>query len=297
MTSQLASGATLPPVGSEEAFVDPNNAGQRFPFPSLFGEAELDLSVIVPAYNEVDRLPAMMDECVPFLVDRKQRFEIIVVDDGSRDATADLALSYTKKYGSDMVRVLRLQKNSGKGAAVRKGMLRARGNYLLMADADAATRFSDLLDLMDGLRSVEENELGIAVGSRYQATSKATRSFARKLVSKVFNLVVEYVGGVRGISDTQCGFKVYTRKAAQATFSEQHLDRWAFDVENLYLAQRAKIPIIEVPVQWSEVPGSKLSVVKATINMFRDIVLMRFRYLTGQWKPAVAMRSVGNKIK
>lgn len=276
--------ATRPPSGSEETFADPSlPLGERRPFRSLFDPAEVTLSVIVPAYNEEERLGSMMDECLTDLEAGGMSYEVMVVDDGSRDRTADVAYEYTRRFGAEKVRVLRLQKNCGKGGAVKKGVLRARGEYVLMADADGATRFADYSKLLDAMKKVEKDRKGVVIGSRYHLSSKTNRTAFRKLASKGFNLFVEIVGGVRGIRDTQCGFKLFSRQAAKLTFPSQHLERWAFDVELLFLAQEARVPIHEVPVQWAEIPGSKLSVLKATWNMARDIARMRYMYLTGAW--------------
>mmetsp|Transcript_10782 Transcript_10782/g.21635 ORF Transcript_10782/g.21635 Transcript_10782/m.21635 type:complete len:292 (-) Transcript_10782:1198-2073(-) len=277
--------ASVPPPDSEETFADPQR-GTRRPFPSLFADSEVELTVVVPAYNEEERLAAMMDEALSDLTIFGHTFEVLVVDDGSRDATADVALGYTQRYGADTVRVLRLQQNCGKGGAVRAGAMRARGKFILFADADGATRFADFNNLMSALQELQRDGLGVVIGSRYHLESKARRNFVRKFVSRAFNIYVETVGGVQGIRDTQCGFKMFTRQAARVTFPSQHLTRWAFDVELLYLAQTARIPIREVPVQWMEIPGSKLGILKATWNMAKDLARMRYMYLSGTWRPA-----------
>lgn len=282
-----------PPPDTETTFVDPAlPAGRRVPFPSLFSSAEIELSVVIPAYNEQIRLPQMIDEALHYLTSRADEnpsfsFEIIVVDDGSVDDTAETAFQYVKRFSADRVRVLRMQKNGGKGAAVRRGCLSTRGRYILMADADGATVFSDVERLEC---AVVENNADVAIGSRVHLKGKGSREgrgLLRGFISTVFNLVVVYVGGVSGLRDTQCGFKLYSREAARIAFSGQKLERWAFDVENLYRCQRVGLRIVEVPVQWTEVPGSKLSVVKATINMMKDMLRMRFNYLSGNWEVRV----------
>jgi dolichyl-phosphate beta-glucosyltransferase len=205
-----------------------------------------------------------------------------VVDDGSADRTVEVAHGYTVRHGAERVRVLRLGVNQGKGAAVRRGVLAARGTRVLMADADGATVFAELERM--------EAEVGggadVAIGSRTHLKGRGAaegRSALRGFVSTVFNLCVLYVAGVVGLRDTQCGFKLYSREAAVVAFAGQRLDRWAFDVENLYRVQRAGMRVVEVPVRWTEVPGSKLSVVKATVNMVIDMVRMRVAYSLGRW--------------
>lgn len=290
---------------SEHTFEHPSNPSKRIPFPSLSDPPTLDLSVIVPAYNEAIRLPNMLHETLHYLSERAARqttppfsYEVLIVDDGSKDDTAAIAQRYAAAEGVDRVRVLRLQHNRGKGAAVRQGMLSARGRFLLMADADAATVFADIEKLE---ACVSDPAVHVAIGSRahlrHAAADKLGRAPLRMFVSFVFNLVVKTVGGVRGLRDTQCGFKLYSRSAARVAFSGQMLRRWAFDVENLYRVQRAGMHVVEVAVNWTEVPGSKLSVVKATVNMLIDMLRMRYMYWTGAWSVSfttVSPKSTGD---
>lgn len=283
--------APLPHRGSEQTYEDPLQPGTYLPFPSLSSPPTLDLSIVVPAYNEQARLPAMLNEALVYLESRSTRstnppftWELLIVDDGSRDATATIATDYVRKYGTEKIRLLRMARNSGKGAAVRQGMLSTRGRYLLMADADAATVFDELEKLEE---VISNPDVDVCIGSRVHLRGRGSaegRGFLRGFVSMVFNLFVVYVGGVVGLADTQCGFKLYSREAARVAFTGQMLKRWAFDVENLYRVQKVGLRIVEVPVQWTEVPGSKLSVVKATINMALDMLNMRYKYLTGTWQ-------------
>jgi len=145
--------------------------------------------------------------------------------------------------------VLRLFRNNGKGGAVRKGMVRARGRYLLMADADGATKASDLGRLMAELQKVERDGLGIAVGSRAhleeaEGDAKAKRTPLRKLLMWGFHTLITLMIGNTQIKDTQCGFKLFTRATARLLFPVQHIDRWAFDVELLFLAARNRVPMV-----------------------------------------------------
>lgn len=288
---------TPPHPASEQTFSDPVNPNVRTPFPSISQPPTIDLSVVVPAYNEQIRLPQMLDETLNYLQTRAHRsvspqfaFEIIIVDDGSKDNTVGVVMNYVQQYGTECVRLLRMRQNAGKGGAVRQGMLSARGRYVLMADADAATVFADVEKLE---RVISHEDVDVAIGSRIHLKGrgqKEGRGLLRGFISTVFNLVVVHVGGVTGLQDTQCGFKLYSREAARIAFTGQMLRRWAFDVENLYRVQKAGLRVVEVPVQWTEVPGSKLSVVKATLNMLCDMVHMRIRYETGSWTLATPPR-------
>lgn len=275
---------------SEKYFL--NEKQEKCLFPSVNDPASVELSVIVPAYNEDERLPMMMDEALEYLEERKKKlksftYEVIVVDDGSKDKTTQTAQSYCNKYGSDKIRVLTLAKNRGKGGAIRLGMFSARGRYLLFADADGASKFSDFTKLENEMKNMKKDSSNRAVvcGSRahLEEESIAQRSFFRTILMKGFHFVVWFLC-VRGIKDTQCGFKLLTREAAVILFSNLHVERWAFDVDMLFLAQYFNIPVGEVAINWTEIEGSKMVPVFSWIQMGKDIILIRLRYFLGAWK-------------
>lgn len=278
---------------SEKVYKDPNNNYATYPFPFIEEEGSIDLSVIVPSYNEEERLPIMLDETLDYLENKKKNhpsftYEIIVVDDGSKDGTSKVALEYVKKYGVHKMRLLTFEKNRGKGGAVRMGVLSSRGRRLLMADADGASKFADLLRLesaLDDINGKKGNKAVIICGSRahLQEEAVAERSFLRNLLMHVFHFLV-WLLCVRGIKDTQCGFKLFTRPAALLTFTALHVERWAFDVELLYIAQRLKIPLAEVAINWKEIDGSKMIPFWSWLQMGKDLLLISLRYLTGAWK-------------
>lgn len=275
---------------SEKYFL--NEKQEKCLFPSINDPASIELSVIVPAYNEEERLPMMMDEALEYLEERKKKlksftYEVIVVDDGSKDKTTQTAQSYCNKYGSDKIRVLTLAKNRGKGGAIRLGMFSARGRYLLFADADGASKFSDFTKLENEMKNMKKDSSNRAVvcGSRahLEEESIAQRSFFRTILMKGFHFVVWFLC-VRGIKDTQCGFKLLSREAAVLLFSNLHVERWAFDVDMLFLAQYFNIPVGEVAINWTEIEGSKMVPVFSWIQMGKDIILIRLRYFLGAWK-------------
>ncbi|GAB6022815.1 dolichyl-phosphate beta-glucosyltransferase [Chamberlinius hualienensis] len=279
---------------SEKFFVNPKN-GSTNPFPSIDERGTLTLSVIVPAYNEEKRLPPMLDECLDYLENRTKidpsfTYEVIVVDDGSSDKTTTVALKYCDKYGVDKLRVLTLFKNRGKGGAVRMGMTRSRGCLLLFADADGATKFSDLDKLEDSLEACigtndPEKSLAIIVGSRAHLEEEAiaSRSAFRTFLMHGFHFLV-WLLCVRSIRDTQCGFKLLTREAARVCFSNLHINRWAFDVELLYIAEHLKMKLKEVAVVWTEIEGSKIIPFWSWLQMGKDLMLLWLRYQIGAWK-------------
>jgi dolichyl-phosphate beta-glucosyltransferase len=272
----------------ENTYLDPQR-NTRIQFPFINQPAEIELSVIIPAFNEEERLESTLIDIIDFLKqlqknDSQFRWEIIVVDDGSADSTSKLALKYSEKETTEYVRVLTLRKNRGKGGAVRRGMLSARGKYMLMADADGATKFSDYLRLHQAVKRIEKNGLGLGIGSRahLQSEAIAKRTFFRNLLMHGFHLMVNVLG-VRGIKDTQCGFKLFTRRTAELIFLNIHIERWAFDVEMIYLGQYFGAPMEEVAVNWREIPGSKLSPVGASLQMGKDLFKLRMAYMFGYW--------------
>ncbi|KAK6054331.1 RNA polymerase Rpb3/Rpb11 dimerization domain protein [Cooperia oncophora] len=233
----------------------------------LFTESTVYLSVIVPAMNEEewgdysnvvqfrDRLPIMLDECFEYLLERKKKeesfsFEVLVVDDGSTDRTADVAADYGRRHPGSL-KVLKLERNLGKGGAVRSGVLHCGGKLVLFADADGATKFSDIEKLEKGLfrisRGLDETFPVVAVGSRahLEAEATATRSLFRNILMHGFHLLV-YLFSSRTVRDTQCGFKLFTRAAAAKVFPVLHVERWAFDVELIYLCELWMVPIVEM---------------------------------------------------
>nr|CUU97758.1 hypothetical transcript [Hymenolepis microstoma] len=263
---------------TERIFYDPKTAEYlKFPY-GLSQRPEVELSIIVPAYNESQRLPKMMDEALAYLTSRvrsqsKFTYEIIIVDDGSSDDTYQVALSYSEKNTSNVVRVLKLTRNRGKGAAVRFGMLSARGKFLLFADADGATRFRDIESLEKQMARMISSKwdggMAVICGSRAHLQKEATakRNPLRNLLMHGFHFAV-WLLCVRGVKDTQ----------------NQHVERWAFDVDLLYLAQHLSVEICEVPVSWQEIEGSKIVPIFSWLQMAKDLLLIRLRYALGAWK-------------
>lgn len=268
----------------------------QVPCPSIHSEATKTLSVVIPAYNEEDRLPSTLDETMSYLQRRRDRqgpyftYEVIVVDDGSIDGTARTVFSYIRKHGLDAVRLLKLPMNRGKGYAVKSGALCSRGQSVLLMDADGATTVSEVerleseLERVLGAGDVQSRSLGFILGSRahLQETTAAKRTALRNFLMHGFHLLVMAVVGAH-IRDTQCGFKLYSRQAAKHIFSNQRLQRWCFDVEHVLLAQRLQIPMAEVGVAWTEIPGSKIRIT-SMFHMAFELVLLKIGYTTGIWR-------------
>ncbi|KAJ3069201.1 dolichyl-phosphate beta-glucosyltransferase [Podochytrium sp. JEL0797] len=281
------------PLPSERFFKDPLTGAK-----TAFAGGEVALSVVIPAYNEAVRLPAMLKEALGVLK-TYESYEIIVVDDGSKDATAEVARSIAKEHKCAHVRVMVLEKNRGKGGAVTQGILVARGNKVLFADADGASRFSDISLLEAALDKIQVDGHAVAVGSRaHMVASEAVvqRSFIRNLLMHGFHTFLLLLG-ISSIKDTQCGFKMLTRKSAQTIFPIMHVEGWIFDIEMLLLATWHKIPVVEVAVNWHEVDGSKVNLVKDAVKMAIDLVMIRFYYFTGLWNAFPGVGGSGGKRK
>ncbi len=229
------------------------------------------LSLIVPAYNEQERLASNLSEIIEYLEGTQKPYELIVVDDGSSDDTISILNDYKAKNSN--VKVISYQPNMGKGYAVRMGMLESAGEYIAFSDADLSAPIED----MDKLFCAIEPDYDIAIGSRAVRGSKLAKHqpLYRELGGKALNLVIRVLA-VRGIHDTQCGFKLFRGDLARKIFSMCFINGWSFDVEALYLARKLGFSIIETPVRWSHSEGSKLRPFSAGMQVIKDLVRMRF---------------------
>ena len=249
------------------------------------------LTVVIPAYNEGSRLPATLRQILDYLGNRRSAFEIVVVDDGSRDGTAQLAEGLLRPLGN-RGRVFRHETNAGKGASVRRGMLVARGERVLFSDADLSTPIEEVEKLEAALGAGAQ----IAIGSRAidRTLVERRQNAVREASGRVFNWLVRSIA-VGGIRDTQCGFKLFTREVLEPIFSQQRLDGFGFDIELLAIAQRLGFPIAEVPVRWLNNPDSRVGVLRGAAT-FIDPFRVRLGLLCGyydQVHPVSAVRDHG----
>ncbi len=230
----------------------------------------MNLSIVIPAYNEEHRILHTLAEVKAFVSQSNKAIEVIVVDDGSQDSTARVVTEFATSFPA--LRLISLSQNRGKGAAVREGMLSAVGELVLFADADGSTPISEVLRLE---RALESTSCDVAIGSRAlrSTETKVEALPGRKFVGRVFNFFVNVLA-VPGIEDTQCGFKLFKRTAAQSIFKTQKFPRFSFDLEVLFKARKLGYKIIEVPVNWHHVTGSKVNVIRDGLNMLRDAFLL-----------------------
>lgn len=323
--------------------------------------AEVEVSVVIPAYNEEKRILPALEEAVEYLDrkfgrptsdERKKRigsppttphhrqffrrairadatkdgeandatavpaipaipaagYEILIVNDGSRDRTVDVALEFSRRHGlHDILRVVKLEKNRGKGGAVTHGFRHVRGQYVVFADADGASKFSDLGRLVEGCEDVvDASNRGVAIGSRgHLVGSEAVvqRSALRNFLMKSFHFVLMILTppATSRIRDTQCGFKLFSRAALPHIVPYMHMEGWIFDIEMLMLAESAPptsvfasdgsviglapgIRVAEVPIDWHEVEGTKMNIIKDSIGMALGMVILRGSWMFGVYR-------------
>lgn len=235
------------------------------------------VSFIIPAYNEAARLGALLERLIDYAASQPYAAEVIVVDDGSTDATAEIAREAGQRGPSVPVRVLRHERNRGKGAAVRTGVLAATGDVALYLDADGATPPEEAPKLLDLLAAGAE----VAAGTRVHAGGdmRASQPPLRRIGGRLFALARRRLI-LSDVEDTQCGFKALRREAARAIFSRQRLDGWSFDAEVLYLARRLGFTVAQTPVAWRHVEGSRFQEqfgLRLALREVRD--LLRIRWL------------------
>ncbi len=229
----------------------------------------MDLSVVIPAFNESLRLGPSLEKVVGYLGRQGLRYEVLVVDDGSTDSTGEVARSFASRG----VRLLRQEVNRGKGAVVRIGVLASQGAEVLLVDADLSTPIEDLERLQPHLSEAE-----VVLGSRAVAGSDILQHqpFYRELMGRTFNFIIQVLG-VRGLRDTQCGFKLLDGAVARRLFAEVTIESYAYDVELVWLAQRRGYRVVEVGVRWADSPSSKVNPLTDSARMFWDVLALRWR--------------------
>jgi dolichyl-phosphate beta-glucosyltransferase len=238
-----------------------------------------DLSVIIPAYNEESRIAPTVRDIVGFCRAGRRAFEVILVDDGSRDGTIAVARVLSEEFPE--LRVIRLAANHGKGYAVRTGVVNSIGRLVLFADADGATPIGEI----ERLESALDSGVDIAVGSRALRDTgvQVHARLYRHLIGRTFHLLVEWLADA-GVKDTQCGFKLFRSAVAQDLFPRMQMNGFSFDVEVLVMARRRGYRVAEIPVNWTHQPGSKVRLTLDSLQMAADLVRIRAHCLSGAYE-------------
>ena len=240
------------------------------------------LTLVIPAYNEAQRLGATLDAVADYLSREGIDANVIVVDDGSTDGTADVAARYT--VADHPVDVITLPGQRGKGAAVRAGMLAADADVIGFVDADLSTPLDELP------RALEAFDRGydVVIGSRAMPRSRTLRaqSATRRVGARMFRAITPTIAGLRGFPDSQCGFKFCSREAARDLFGGTVIERWVFDVEVLRLAVHRGYRVAQIPVAWRDHPGSRLRPSLVAFGVLRDLVRIRLRFALGRYGAA-----------
>ena len=242
------------------------------------------LSVVIPAYNEQARIPASLEQVAAYLKRTPERSaEILIVNDGSTDHTAQVCRDLATRLAGDRLHIEILENpgNRGKGYSVRHGMTKALHEWVLFTDADLSAPIEECDKLLAAVAGSDDE---LAIGSRGLDRSLigVHQSFFREAMGRVFNLAVRVIAGL-SFADTQCGFKLLSRQAAQEIFAVQTLDRFGFDVEILYLARKLGYGVAEVPVRWNDVEGTKVEALGGA-DAFLDILRVRWNDLRGRYK-------------
>jgi glycosyltransferase involved in cell wall biosynthesis len=237
-----------------------------------------DLSIVVPSYNEEARLPDTLEKISRYIREQRPNTEVIVVDDGSTDATAAVAEKFRGTIAN--LRVLSNGVNRGKGFSVRHGSLEALGDVVLFTDADLSAPIEEAKKLLAALESHD-----VAIGSRaldrrlIETHQSAFREFAGILFNKIVRIILRLP-----FVDTQCGFKAFRREPCHIIFEQQTIERFGFDPELLYLARHHGLSTVEVPVRWAHSPATKVSMFRDSVQMFVDVFVIRWYGLLGRYR-------------
>src|SRR5215469_6797743 len=240
----------------------------------------IELSIVIPSYNEEKRLPATLERIAAYIKGSGRNTEVIVVDDGSTDRTAEVSKGYAGKI--ENLRVVANGRNRGKGFSVKHGSMVAQGEIVLFTDADLSAPIEEADKLL-----AKMDEYDVAIGSRAvnRALIEVHESKFREFAGIVFNKIVRIILRLPFV-DTQCGFKAFRREKCKIIFEQQTIERFGFDPELLYLARHHGLCIVEVAVRWAHSPATKINMWRDSLQMFLDVVVIRWNALRGRYRIA-----------
>ncbi len=236
-------------------------------------------SFVIPAYNESERLRESIPKVLDYVRDRRLQAEIIVVNDGSTDQTAEVVREFASQ--SSIIQLVENSGNRGKGYSVRNGMLHARGDVALFTDADLSSPIPEADKLFAALNQGAD----VAIGSRWVRRELQTerQPLVRQLYGRMFNLGLQVILGLR-YRDTQCGFKAFNRRAIETIFTRQRVERWGFDPELLFLADKFQLKTAEVPVEWAHDHRSKINPLRDGLRMGTEVLQIRWNDIAGRYR-------------
>ena len=238
------------------------------------------ISIVIPAYNEASRIIPTLDMLRQYLRENGWCAEVVVVNDGSEDATAEIVEKFSAQW--NLVRLIQNPGNCGKGFSVRNGALQATGDIVLFTDADLSAPISEMPKLVD---PILKGECDVSFGSRALNRSLigVHQSNLREFSGRIFNIFVQALTGLN-FKDTQCGFKAFRREATIPVFQQQTIADFGFDPEILYIAKKRGLRLKEIPVQWNHVEGTTVRFLKDSLKMFFDLVLIRWNDWMGKYR-------------
>jgi glycosyltransferase involved in cell wall biosynthesis len=240
----------------------------------------MELSIVIPSFNEEKRLPATLERIASYIKASGRKTEVIVVDDGSTDRTAEVAGTYSGQI--EHLRIASNGRNRGKGYSVKHGAMEARGEIVLFTDADLSAPIEEADKLL-----AKMDEYDVAIGSRAvnRELIEVHESRFREFAGIVFNRIVRVILRLPFV-DTQCGFKAFRREQCKILFEQQTIERFGFDPELLYLARHHGLKTVEVAVRWAHSPATKISMWRDSVQMFLDVVIIRWNALRGRYRTA-----------
>lgn len=246
----------------------------------------MQYTIVIPAYNESRRIVPTLNKVLTYLAEQGWDAELIVVNDGSRDDTGEIVRRFVEK--NPMMRLVENPVNRGKGYSVRNGMLNARGDVLLFSDADLSSPIEEAAKLFQAIT----NGADVAIGSRWMNAELQTerQPLYRQLFGRLFNVMLRVVLGLK-YKDTQCGFKAFTSRAAREIFPLQTIERWSFDPELIFLAQKQGFKVVEVPVEWAHDEKTTIRPLRDGTRMFFEVMKIRWNAIAGKY----ATRRTGSR--